>query len=251
MIHMKPSVLFYSLLFISSFCFAADKDNKNKAAQKSDQTAPIWATPESGDQSALRLKPHNGAAEPGKEWQHPNKIQFLIGGVYSTGGDSIKEIAILFNNDPGRNIYPGDNIFVYFGALIPIPDTHIRTQVALGYSRSYIDGTATSGESADVSFTRMPLDIIPMIEFEKHSIGLGISIHLKGKLEGGTSSQKRSLNFENSLASIISYRYHLRPNLSFGIRYTDVDYRPKKDRPNSRITTTDAAQIGLQAQFRF
>lgn len=233
---------------MASLCFAADKSKSNKSDSKQ---APIWATPEPGDKQPLRLKKDDKADEPGKEWMHPDKIQFLIGGVYSTGGDDMKEIAVLFNNNPGRKIYPGDNLLVYVGALIPIPDTRIRTQVALGYARSYIDGKATSGESADVSFTRMPLDIIPMLEFERHSFGLGISIHLNGKLEGGTSSQKTSLNFENTLASIVSYRYHLLPNLSFGIRYTDVDYRPKKDKPGARISTTDATHIGLQAQFRF
>lgn len=246
---MTTRLLFCSMLFISSLTHAAEE--KKPAPETPAKEQPVWSTL-GADKASLRLKNVDLGPPPGEEWKPNSKIDYFVGGILSMGGDQLKEIATIFNNEQTREIIPGENYLIYAGALIPMGDsTRYRTHVSLGYSKSFIDGRTKNGVPAEVSFTRFPLDIIPTYEFEKHSIGIGASLHINPKLEGGPQGSNNSISYNDALATLIQYQYHWRYNLSLGLRYTEVDYRPKKSQPNSRTSTTDAAQLGISLEYRF
>lgn len=242
------TILLTSLLGCS---LAQAADARSSKAEKKTNNAP-WAeliTPEDGRETETSGYNFKELAEPGRTWQHPNKTQWIMGIALTGGGETLKNITIRNFNDRQNlrddeitdvKIKSGELVYAYTGALIAIPGVAFRTQITIGYHADIV--RATNG---DITFSRIPLDIIPTWEFEKHRMGLGLTYIFKPKLDTDDIKGIEDVNYSETLGTLIHYQYKFSQKFSIGVRYTEVKYSPVGD----ASVSTNGSHMGLSLEF--
>jgi hypothetical protein len=244
------STLILSTLFNPAQSLAGDTDgSESKQIKRSSDTA--WAelntkeqTPSDYDFSELE--------EPGRTWKASQSLEWILGGALTFGGDKLADISIAYINDPQNEaddeikvveITSGEMYYAYTGALIALPGIAFRTQVTLGYHVDFI-----KADNGLVKFSRVPLDIIPMWEFEKHRIGLGLTYYFSPKITVTDIPSLDDKRYSEALGSIASYQYKLTQDFSVGARYTEIKLSPTGD---GEAISNNATHLSINVEWVF
>jgi hypothetical protein len=190
--------------------------------------------------------------EPGRTWKASQDLEWILGGALTFGGEKLADISIAYLNDPQDTkddeikvveITSGEMYYVYTGALIPLPGIAFRTQVTLGYHVDFI-----KADNGLVKFSRVPLDIIPMWEFEKHRIGLGLTYYFSPKITVTDIPSLDDKRYAEALGSIASYQYKVSQDFSLGARYTEIKLSPIGD---GEAISNNATHLSINIEWVF
>lgn len=250
MIEKRLSTLLLSSLMACTVANAADKTPTTRSATK--QSDAPWSElikPKDGRETETSGYNFKELAEPGRTWQHLNKTQWLVGISLTGGGETLKNIRIFKENDKQNlrddeisnvKIKSGELFYFYTGAMVAIPHVAFRTQITIGY---HVDAIKTN--DGTITFSRIPLDIIPTWEFEKHRMGLGITYVFDPKLDTDNIKGIDDVNYSETIGTMIHYQYKFNQRLSIGARYTEVKFSPIGD----ASVTSNGAHLGLNLEF--
>lgn len=250
MIEKRLSTLLLTSLLACSAAHAADKKPNTKSPKKiSDAPWAELTKPKDGRETENSGYNFKELAEPGRTWQHLNKTQWISGISLTGGGETLKNIRIVKFNDQQNlrddeitniKIKSGELFYFYTGAMIAIPHVAFRTQVTIGY---HVDAIKTN--DGTITFSRIPLDIIPTWEFEKHRMGLGITYIFEPKLDTDNIEGIEDVNYSETIGTMIHYQYKFSQRFSIGARYTEVKYSPVGD----ASVSSNGAHLGLNLEF--
>lgn len=167
-------------------------------------------------------------------------IKFVASFGYDAGGDTLGKF--LMSDGSTKDITAGDGGAFAAGAYVPI-ESDIGVQATIGYK---FDSINTS--SGTVEFTRMPLDVLVLKDFENvHSIGAGVTYHMSPEY---TCQASPVCNFnvtaDNAFGFIAEYSYSIEKNKKsgghIGVRYTNISY--------NFPPSFDGSSIGLLYTYR-
>ena len=213
------------------------------AAQAPDQDA-TWSKLTKQDESEQAEYDFNETPEPGTEWLTPQKTEFLLGIAITYGGDELANVKVVKNKDTiTEHMNSGELFYIYGGALVQIPGMAFRTQITIGYHIDQVDA-----DNGSISFTRVPIDVIPMWEFEKHRIGMGLTYHMFNRLDGKDAGYP-VIDYADAFGTLFTYHYKLTQDISVGFRYTEVKYKPVGS--NNSEDNSDGTNYGLHLQWVF
>lgn len=238
-----------SLLISSTLSHAAGNSNNKPVSANTDAPWSVLTSPKNGRETETSGYDFKELKEPGRTWQRPNSTQWISGFSLTGGGETLKNITIRNFNDRQNlrddeitdvKIKSGELFYLYTGALVAIPGVAFRTQITIGYHADLI--RASNG---DITFSRIPLDIIPTWEFEKHRMGLGITYIFRPKLSVDNITGLDDVNYSETIGTLIHYQYKINQNFSVGARYTEVKFNPVGDASIS----TNGSHLGLSVEF--
>ncbi|MBA3582367.1 MAG: hypothetical protein H0W44_07970 [Gammaproteobacteria bacterium] len=157
---------------------------------------------------------------------------FLSPGVYAAGEE--QHFFIQGGTAQGKesnNIFPEFSDEINFGdgqfAMVGMKFTNRSPWVfrmAAGYKYNTFSITE-SGQSFDYEFKAIPLDFVLSYKWKIVEFGAGFTYHLKPytdfyySIETGDDDE-----FDNASGSLAEVRLNLIPHVSFGARYTRIDY---------------------------
>jgi hypothetical protein len=135
------------------------------------------------------------------------------------GGDVIDGL-VLTNGDT-KEIRANEGFYLGGGLGISNAAKTIETQVTLSWKY-----TSVSASNQDISWKRFPLDAIVFFRLsDRFRLGPGLTYQLSPELKYDGSLANGSVRFDDSLGAIVELDYRLTPNITFGMRYTSVDFK--------------------------
>lgn len=135
------------------------------------------------------------------------------------GGDTLVDVT--YGNGDQADIDAGRG--VTFGGGINWTLSQSTTLQATGAWKFTTIPQATNG---DLTWTRLPLELIAYYNSSKHKVGAGISYHISNKLDGSGVASSLTQDFDNELGYVVSYEYLMSSKMSFVARYTMIEYTP-------------------------
>lgn len=81
-----------------------------------------------------------------------------------------------------------------------------------------------TAENGDITFIRLPLDIILFNKGENVSAGIGITYHLSPELELSGAVGNATIEFDDALGFIAEIDYRLGERGYLGLKFTSIDY---------------------------
>ena len=140
-----------------------------------------------------------------------------------------------------------------------------KTRIALGYRRGSVSPKFVSGASVvsiRETFEAYPLDFMMMYDWGTFAIGGGLTYHISPHLDQSVAGgQPPDFDFENAPGLLLQIEAEPIEDVSFGIRYTDIQYDPE-DRPGTvtvlvnnqtgeRSTKVDADYVSFYVRYSF
>lgn len=185
---------------------------------------------------------HADLVEP-PSWQIGGGLGLTMGGdelgsvdIYNSQGQWVQSENIragrLFQFDVGARYRP---------ALSPL-----MAQLTFGYHYNAANGKdmATNTEDVSVYFSRYPLEILPAIRFDRHSLGLGFRYDFSPTASAPNSSP---VKFKDAPGGIVEYGYSPNDNVTFGLRYVKIKYKLRDD----ESVSLEGDHVGINAKFWF
>jgi hypothetical protein len=183
------------------------------------------------------------------------KIDFVVGGGLTFGGDEIADVRVIDydDDDSSEDVSAGALIHIYTGINAYIPDSDFSVQTTIGY---HVDGIFASNGS--VAFTRYPLELIPYYNFNRIRIGLGLSYHINPEFSGDSDAGLGDREYDNALGLVASVEVKLGSHFAVGLHYTDIDYDLSKieivsgDNFNEqKDSNIDGSNVGIYGTYLF
>ena len=183
------------------------------------------------------------------------KIDFLVGGGLTFGGDDIADVQVIDYDDDesSEDVTAGGLIHFYTGINAYIPDSDFSIQTTIGY---HVDGIFASNGS--VAFTRYPLELIPYYNFSRFRVGLGLSYHINPEFSGDSDAHLGDREYDNALGLVASVEVKIGSHFAVGLHYTDIDYDLSKienvygDNFNEqKDSNIDGSNVGIYGTFLF
>jgi len=180
------------------------------------------------------------------DYQPPQKtVQFVLGAGITTGGDKILDVD-LYDEDgdsSSADLYAGAFIHIYGGLNFLIPNSDFSVQSTIGWF-----GDTITAENGSVSFTRIPLEVIPYYNVNNIRIGFGLTYHLNPELDGSDAAGPNAdLDFDDALGTVLSIEYKFGNGFAAGLRHTSIEY----ELSDFDATSLDGSNIGLYGTFLF
>ncbi|MFM2600176.1 outer membrane beta-barrel protein [Vibrio fortis] len=170
-------------------------------------------------------------------------FDFVIGAGYDFGGETMSTWQ--YSNGDSDKVESNDGLLFYGGVDVPVTEAW-RARATVGYK-----GTSTSASNGDVTFDRIPLELLALYNINNHNFGAGVTYHTSVEYTCDvTNICDFTIPFEDSLGFIAQYEYQIpvgKDNrIALGARYTHIDYTVKENNQ-----TIDSGGFGLNISFLF
>lgn len=149
-------------------------------------------------------------------------VQGFVGGGLAFGGDTVAEYDVEYygGDDGSEDVDAGEGLFIYGGARFNFPQSNLSLQLLGGYHSAMV-----WGEDADVSFSRLVLDLMPFLEFEKVRLGVGLTRHVAVEFEDD-GVYDYSVDYDDATGFVIQAEWKINRMFALGVRHTKIDYEP-------------------------
>ena len=141
----------------------------------------------------------------------PGTTHMVLDAGLGFGGDKIATVT--FTDGSSKSLNAGDGVFVDFGGQHNFDATNWSLKATLGF-----DIDAVAAKNANISFSRLPLDVLAIYSHGNHHFGVGLTEHLDGHVD--LDGFGPNADFSNATGLIVQYQYWL-----FGVRYTNIKYK--------------------------
>ena len=174
---------------------------------------------------------------------HAAPFDFVIGAGYDFGGETMSTVQ--FTNGDSDKIESNEGLLIYGGVDVPVADSW-RARATVGYK-----GTSVDGSNGEVTFDRVPFELLGLYNINNHNFGLGLAYHTGVEYECDISNScDFTVEFEDSLGFVAQYEYQFHVGtdnrLALGARYTHMDYEAKDIN-----YSVDSGGFGLNISFLF
>jgi hypothetical protein len=183
------------------------------------------------------------------ETREPSPWQVGGGLGLTMGGDELGSVDI-YNGEGKRvqseNIRAGRLFQFDAGARYRPQQSPWMVQLTFGYHYNAANGKdmATNTEDVSVYFARYPLEILPSLRFDRHSLGLGFRYDFSPTASAPSSSPAK---FKDAPGGVVEYGYSLNENVTFGLRYAKIKYKLRDD----ESVSVEGDHVGINAKFWF
>ena len=183
------------------------------------------------------------------ETREPSPWQVGGGLGLTMGGDELGSVDI-YNGEGKRvqseNIRAGRLFQFDAGARYRPQQSPWMVQLTFGYHYNAANGKdmATNTEDVSVYFSRYPLEILPSIRFDRHSVGLGFRYDFSPTASAPSSSPAK---FKDAPGGIVEYGYSPNENVTFGLRYVKIKYKLRDD----ESVSVEGDHVGINAKLWF
>lgn len=163
-----------------------------------------------------------------------------VGEMGLHGGGS-KLATATYTSGNTASITAGSLISFGVGPQIDITNnTHIRA--LFGYKFDSV-----SAKNGNISFTRLPLDVMFFYQTEQWNFGAGITYHISPTLSGSGIASNVNGSYKNALGYVAEVDFRLGEFFYLGGKYTRIDYQPEQ----VGAKTADGNSIGVVMGFVF
>ncbi|GMM87699.1 outer membrane beta-barrel protein [Vibrio fortis] len=174
---------------------------------------------------------------------HAAPFDFVIGAGYDFGGETMSTVQ--FTNGDSDKIESNEGLLIYGGVDVPVAESW-RARATVGYK-----GTSVDGSNGEVTFERVPFELLGLYNIDNHNLGLGLTYHTGVEYKCDISNScNYTVEFDDSLGFIAQYEYQFNVGtdnrLALGARYTHIDYTVK-----GVDYTVDSGGFGLNISFLF
>ncbi|WP_332399452.1 outer membrane beta-barrel protein [Vibrio metschnikovii] len=158
----------------------------------------------------------------GSSCANANIISGVAGVGYGFGGEKIFEG--LYDNGKTDDVKSNEGISIFGGVDINLINNFIL-RGTVGYKFDAI--FASNGE---VSFNRVPLELIVFKGFNNHKIGAGITHQKNVKFECNVKGICGDIEFDDATGFVAQYEYAFSPakmsknHFAIGVKYTHIEY---------------------------
>lgn len=121
------------------------------------------------------------------------------------------------DND-SEKVKAGEGLHAFAGVELLYPASDMALRLQAGYLFS---GIFASNE--DVTFKRIPLEAILLMDAGQLRLGAGLSHHVSVDLEDDVYGD---VSFEDATGYLLIGEYKISQNVGFGLRYTKIEYQP-------------------------
>jgi hypothetical protein len=142
-------------------------------------------------------------------WAADSTHMLLDAGI-GAGGDKIA--TAIFTDGSTKSLYAGNGVFADFGVQHDF-SSDWSLKATLGF-----DIDTIAAKNANISFTRVPLDVLAIYSAGNSHFGFGVTEHFSPQLD--MDGLGPDADFSNATGLILQYQYWL-----FGIRYTNIKYK--------------------------
>ena len=183
------------------------------------------------------------------ETREPSPWQVGGGLGLTMGGDELGSVDI-YNGEGKRvqseNIRAGRLFQFDAGARYRPQQSPWMVQLTFGYHYNADNGKdmATNTEDVSVYFARYPLEILPSLRFDRHSLGLGFRYDFSPTASAPSSSPAK---FKDAPGGIVEYGYSPNENVTLGLRYVKIKYKLRDD----ESVSLEGDHVGINAKFWF
>ncbi len=164
----------------------------------------------------------NVSAEPAKiskqEEKKPVRLVCQLG--ISSGGEKLATAT--FDNGEDESIRAGGLFSASVGVIVNPFSTmnkKLETQLSVGYKQD-----STSAENGDITFSRVPLEVIQFYRFDNFRIGAGLTYHINPTLDGDGFAGDLHAKFDDALGFVVEADYFFGYRGFVGIKTTIIDY---------------------------
>lgn len=168
-------------------------------------------------------------AAPVDAQQHQGRSFSWMGEISgSRGGDRLYEL--IYTDGSTQSLDAGDG-FTFSGGILQHLNQRFGVKYALGFKFN-----ESNDEQVTIRTTTFPVDIVPYVRGGNHRLGLGLTYHLKPKIDDDLLGDVR---FDDGLGAVAEYSYSW-----FTVAYTAIDY-------SYLGTDIDASHFSIRATFAF
>lgn len=150
----------------------------------------------------------------------------LLGLGLDFGGNKIAEA--FFTNGDNVDIRSHEGIALA-GGIYSLFTDNLGLQATVGYKSD-----SANAKNGDISFKRIPMELLAMYQVENHRIGGGLAYHMNTEYECKADSIcDVSIEYDNALGAVISYDYSIKASETkgtylIGAKYSNMTYNPVK-----------------------
>jgi hypothetical protein len=174
--------------------------------------------------------------------------QFGGGFGVTMGGDELGTVHVFRNGElaQSENIRAGRLFQVDAGVRLRPANSPLMLQMTFGYHYDSTNGKDLATGTKDVSayFVRYPLEVLPSIRFDRHSLGVGLRYDFAPTLG---ASDDTSFKFKDAAGGIVEYGYSPNQQVTFGLRFVKIKYKPH----DTSFDSVDGDHYGVNAKFWF
>lgn len=159
-----------------------------------------------------------------------NEFGFLVGGGLTFGGDDIAEFDVTYDDDDTgtEDLKAGERFHAYAGLFYRhglADGITYGVQADVGY---LFDGLFA--ENGDASFSRIPLEVIPFIEYKWFRFGAGVTKHTNVELDVDLDAfGSGSVDFNDATGMVVIMEYMFNRKFTLGLRYVAIEYQLSDD----------------------
>ena len=176
----------------------------------------------------------------GMQVDDTSKLKGLVAIGLTVGGDDL--VTVEYTDGSSDEITAGALIDMKLGAIYKLANSPISIQTSIGYHFDRVDA-----ENGDLSFNRIPVELLGFHNVEKHRIGAGFSYHLDPEIEIDALGSKVTGKLENALGLVVEYGYSFQKNFIMGLRYVDIEYEAEVD----KSIKFDGSHFGIYGYLTF
>lgn len=158
-----------------------------------------------------------------------------------SGGDALT--TVVFTDGHTSNVKAGEGIYFGGGVGLRAPEKKWAAEFSLAWKRGQINAT-----NGNIYWTRYPLEALAFyVPIEKFRIGGGLTYHLNPKLKasGAGAGYVTNTDYKDALGFVLQGDYLASTQLSVGLRFTSIDYKPESG------NTVSGNSVGLALGFHF
>jgi hypothetical protein len=147
---------------------------------------------------------------------HAVDVQGILRSGLDFGGEKIVTVP---TTDGNKSLNSNQGLYLGGGVAILDEDRNFELDVTLAFKFALIHGT-----DFDVTWTRLPLDVLAFYRFEHVRLGGGLTYVINPRVEGSEAASTVDTKFKNALGGVVQVDWLITRNIATGLRYTFVKY---------------------------
>ena len=104
---------------------------------------------------------------------------------------------------------------------------NLKENVSLITSAAWKFTTTKQASNGDITWTRIPLEVIGLYQIDKIKVGAGLSYQVGNKLKGSGIASDLDVKFDNALGYVANIEYAFTPKFAVNARYMVISYTPE------------------------
>lgn len=133
------------------------------------------------------------------------------------GGDELASVD--FDDGRTEDVNAGGGIGFGAGLQYHVNE-QVDTEFRLNYLVDSVKGETAYGNDFNLKFDAFPLDLMGFYHGKKHSIGAGLTYHMKPTFD----VDGHEFGFDNALGMLVEYRYMWKRSVGLTVKYQDIEY---------------------------